>query len=450
MAGDKNSIFEKLYGSIAGASTPELLSLAGGAVAAGFGAWKFYGKQIRTATDAGFDKGRDHEVKHGQVPPLTAKVNELNSKVENRESENRTLRDELQIYRFRDAQSRATPGLPAIASPLPVVGLPPDFQELMSIRQRATKDDARIWELNSARPLEHLSARLKAGSCRIVTIANLKGGVGKTTLTVNLAAYFAAKGKRVLIIDLDYQGSASSVLQQAVRGLDQNLGRLSDTSLADEVISGRLSGPDLMVRSIDLSPTLARARLVDAGYTLQETEDRLMMRWMLRLNQDDVRFNLAKLLLTDEVQKNFDIVLLDVGPRLTTASQSALCASTHFLVPTNLDKLSAETVGNFLRTVSRMKKDLGLPIELAGVVGTLSQKAELTGSEQDAMGVLKREVGNWDGDRYVFECTIPRKAALANIAGSSIGYHVKGRAGDELRTVFDRLGSELAARINLK
>lgn len=324
------------------------------------------------------------------------------------------------------------------------IDLPADLQDVLRLRREVVKEEARIWSLRDAVPLAHLRERLQASRLRIITVGNLKGGVGKTTLTANLAAFFEKKmGKRVLVIDLDYQGSLSAMMLQSA-------GKTIDYSQTEHLLNGTVSGKALLDIAKDLAPKLANTRIVPAGYTLQDVEDQLMMRWLLHTTDKDVRFNLAEVLLSQVVQEKFDVVLLDVGPRLTTASISALCASTHLIVPTNLDALAVETIGGFLRQVRRIKSDLRLAVEVAGVVGTMTYRDELTAAETDARGSIieaSKTLEDGQSAAHIFQRTIPRRNALA---GADIGYLLPGANGAGIRSLFDALAQEVATRINLQ
>src|SRR5262249_47491903 len=114
--------------------------------------------------------------------------------------------------------------------------------------------------------------------------------------------------------------------------------------------------------------------IVASKYELAAIENRVMIEYLLQEDnkEDDGRYRLANLLLNDEVAEDFDIVLIDAPPRLTAATINGFCASTHLLVPTVYDKMSAEAVGTFLEGVRVLKSALNHQIELLGVVGMLT------------------------------------------------------------------------------
>jgi cellulose biosynthesis protein BcsQ len=428
MASPVDSLKEKVWTFLQSLTPLELALGAAGALftatSGGLGLWAI-------AKRSGYKEGRAFEVAYGQVPGLNLKNTELLQ--QNSDLVQKLDRRDEQISNLK--QSRTLSASPSSE-------LPSDLKDVLRLKDAVTQDDAQIWNLRKSKPLDHLRERLLASASKIITVGNLKGGVGKTTITANLAAYFAIKmRKRVLVIDLDYQGSVTAVL---LRSAGKNL----EFSQAEQVLSGKLDGRGVIETSVDLAPMLPGSRLVTAGYTLQSAEDQLMLRWLFQTTDNDVRFHLAELLLSPEVQKRFDVVLLDVGPRLTTASISALCASTHLIVPTNLDQLSVETVGSFLTQVQRIKRDFGLAIDLAGVVGTMTSRDVLNPYEEDARGQIEIALGNWPGTRHIFARTIPRTTALSNIAGTEIGY-LTGGANSNVKTLFNSLGQEVAARIAL-
>lgn len=388
---------------------------------------------VKLSHRIGWKGGRDFEIKHGQVPGLLLRNEDLGRENIKLDGEVRRLADRGQTLAINSEAQRRTD-----------IDPPAEIQDLLRMRQDIVSGRGHPWQLRDAQPLADLRKRLEASPLKILTVGNLKGGVGKTTIAANLAAFFDIRfGHRVLVVDLDYQGSASATMLQAA-------GKTLEFSIAEHLLSGAGTAQSLIGMAKDLSPALARTRIIPAGYTLQDAEDDLMLRWLFNTTERDVRFNLAEFLLSPDVQSRFDLAILDVGPRLTTASLSAICASTHLLVPSNLDKLSAETVGSFLRQVKRIRTDLQLAVELAGVVGTMSMAEKLKPQEMDALGTLRESVAKeWPGGT-VLARTLPRMAALANVAGNGIGYLAKGGDGKKVKTVFDALGHEVATRMGVR
>ena len=274
----------------------------------------------------------------------------------------------------------------------------------------------------------------------IITVANLKGGVGKTTLTANLAAFFSQAGMRVLLIDVDYQGSLSNMLLSA----DQVVEVSSPVSKLLE------SGSDATTFQSSLrkfKKILPGSAIVPAKYELATCENRLMIDYLLHEDEDDGRYRLAALLLDKEVSETFDIALIDAPPRLTAGTINALCASTHLLIPTVYDNLSAEAVGTFLNGLQVLKSHLNSRIDLLGIVGTLTfQQGPLVNREQQAKNIAVAQVQRiWGANHYFFNRHIPRRAAIAVAAGTSLAYF----DDDTVRRWFDELGKEAIERLNL-
>jgi cellulose biosynthesis protein BcsQ len=275
----------------------------------------------------------------------------------------------------------------------------------------------------------------------VITVANLKGGVGKTTLTANLAAFFSQAGMRVLLIDVDYQGSLSNMLLSADNVLE----------VSSEISKLLESGSDaatLISPIRQFTNILAGSAIVSARYQFASCENRLMIEYLLHEDRkDDGRYRLAKALLDDGVSKTFDIALIDAPPRLTAGTINALCASTHLLIPTLYDRLSAETVGTFLNGVQILKTHLNPRLDLLGVVGTLtSREAGLNGREQHAKSIAAHQVHQaWGANHHFFNRHIPRRAAIADAAGDSLAY----LNDDTVKKWFDELGQEVSERLNL-
>lgn len=291
-------------------------------------------------------------------------------------------------------------------------------------------------------------------SIPIITVANMKGGVGKTTLTANLTAYLDSKGKggkgaKILIIDFDYQGSLSQTVLASA-----NISRMG--SVVDDLIREGKSMGAILEGSQSLHPALPNARILTCYYEFSDTETHEMVDWLtaLRAGQrpDDVRFRLTQLLQSDVVQKQFDYVIVDAPPRFSTGAINALCASTHLLVPTVLDQMSAEAVVYFSRDVTAMKKDLFPDIKLIGVVPTLVYKATgFTEREERIIDYINASIRPYWGvrDAVLKEAFVPRKNAIGDISGDGVGYVNAGdrRSTREVRAIFDRVGAIIEPRI---
>ncbi len=180
----------------------------------------------------------------------------------------------------------------------------------------------------------------------VIAVANQKGGVGKTTTTVNLGAYLAKLGQRVLIIDLDPQGNASSGL-----AIDKDH---VDHSLYDVLVEG------MPLADVTLTTRYPRLSIVPASPVLAAAEIELT-----KLPQRERRLR-ASLEAAD-----YDIVLIDCPPSLGLLTVNGLVAADRLLIPVQAEYYALEGLGQLLNTVARVKQALNPQLSLVGVVLTM-------------------------------------------------------------------------------
>lgn len=321
-----------------------------------------------------------------------------------------------------------------------------EFQQRLTkyegIREALLADEEELWRLHPETPPPQYLERLTNARAKIITVGSNKGGVGKTTLVANLAAYFEQKRHlRVLAIDLDYQGSLSATLLRAaglLPGLEQTtVGRL----LSDE------AEPTTVIDLAQtLQPVLPKAAVLTASYTLNSIENRMMLRWLLEETEKDIRYRLADLLLSDPVQQAYDVIILDTPPRWTTAAINALTASHYLLVPTVPDRMSGAAVGRFLSQVRDLRGRLFPALAFAGVVVNLSRVNNLSEQEIDALRDVRRDLEALNFRPTIFERNIPRMVALSGAAEEHVAY-VDNRNFRE--GIMDNLGDEIAEFVGL-
>jgi cellulose biosynthesis protein BcsQ len=277
-------------------------------------------------------------------------------------------------------------------------------------------------------------------SIPILLVANLKGGVGKTTIAANLAAHFEARHKeRVLAIDLDHQGSLSSMLLPKERSREER---------SIEAVKALIEGgatPDFILRKSTCIRNFGpHSRIIDCDDPFANFETQALLKWLIGDTKDDIRYNLARILHSEEIQNDFDRVIIDAPPRVTTGFVNALCASTDLVVPFVLDTLSAERVGLFLRLVKRMQGELFPRLKLSAVVGTMKgdNAGALRDTERRAIEEAKRQVERlgWHPGLVLETALIPRRQSIGDAAGQYIAYH----QSEDVRGIFDRLGGLLA------
>ena len=181
---------------------------------------------------------------------------------------------------------------------------------------------------------------------KIISIINQKGGVGKTTTAVNLSALMADMGQKVLIIDLDPQGNATSGLGMAVE----------DKSMY-EVLMGRVQMKEVVEKTDfkNLSVGGSDIRLADAELQL--------------VNVDKREFRMKTALAA--VQKDYDFVIIDCPPSLSLLTVNALTASDSVIIPIQCEYYALEGVASLVQTIQKVKKTLNPRLEIEGVLLTM-------------------------------------------------------------------------------
>ncbi len=216
---------------------------------------------------------------------------------------------------------------------------------------------------------------------KVIAIANQKGGVGKTTTTINLGAYLADNGHRVLVVDLDPQGNTSSGL--GITG-DNLSGDLYDV-LMDGVAAAAVAR-ETAVKGLHLlpaSPVLAAAEVELVAVPQRE-------------------FKLRKAL----EELDYDYVLIDCPPSLGILTVNGLVAAHELIIPVQAEFYAMEGLGQLVQTVQRVRKGLNPGLGLMGVLVTM-HNGRTTLSTQ-----VHEEVKRHFPDK-VFETVIPRNVRLA-------------------------------------
>jgi chromosome partitioning protein len=184
---------------------------------------------------------------------------------------------------------------------------------------------------------------------RIITIANQKGGVGKTTTAINLATALAAIGERVLIIDLDPQGNAS-------------------TGLGIERKNRKLSSYDLLIGEYGVRETAVETAVPNL-YIIPSTMDLLGVEMEISQQSDRV-FKLRKALSTAEAF-DFSYILLDCPPSFNLLTMNAMAAAHSVLVPLQCEFFALEGLSQLLETVDQIRRSVNPRLDIQGIVLTM-------------------------------------------------------------------------------
>ncbi|MCC8369555.1 MAG: ParA family protein [Rickettsia endosymbiont of Oxypoda opaca] len=218
---------------------------------------------------------------------------------------------------------------------------------------------------------------------KIISIVNQKGGVAKTTTTVNLATAFAAMEKKILVVDIDPQGNSST-------GFGINQRERKNTIY--QVLTGLIK-----LENAIMSTNIPNLNIVTSNANLSAAELDLM-------NMKDREYLLVNLL--EESKAYYDYIIIDCPPSLNLLTINALVAADEVLIPMQCDFYSLEGLSHLLKTIEIVEKKLNPKIKIAGILFTMYDRRNRLTEQVEA------DVRKYLG-KLVFKTVIPRNIKLS-------------------------------------
>ncbi|MGD9474010.1 MAG: ParA family protein [Eubacteriaceae bacterium] len=236
---------------------------------------------------------------------------------------------------------------------------------------------------------------------KAIAVFNQKGGVGKTTTNINLAAALSMKGHRVLIIDIDPQGNATSGM-----GLDKN-------SLKKSIYDCLIEDED--ANDVILATSFQNVWVLPANADLAGAEIELA-------NIDHREFRLKKVI--DNLKGDYDFMLIDCPPSLGLLTINALTLAQTVLIPIQCEYYALEGVGQLINTITLVKRGLNKALDVEGVILTMFDSRTNLSNQ-----VVDEVVSYFKGK--VYQTTIPRNVRLAEAPsyGQSIFEYAENSKG---------------------
>jgi len=219
---------------------------------------------------------------------------------------------------------------------------------------------------------------------KTICVFNQKGGVGKTTTNINLCAYLAMEGYKILAIDMDPQGNTTSGLGFDKRKIDMSI-------------------YDVLTSDASLKDVIKECQVVNNFYIAPSTME--LAGAEVELISKDKRETILKDKL-NEIKDDYDFVFIDCPPSLGFLTINALCASDSVFIPIQCEFYALEGVGQLINTVQLVKKSLNKNLDIEGVILTMYDGRTNLSNE------VVSEVKKYFKDK-VYETTIPRNIRLA-------------------------------------
>lgn len=251
---------------------------------------------------------------------------------------------------------------------------------------------------------------------KIIAFANQKGGVGKTTTCINLSAYLALSGKKVLMIDMDPQGNATTGV-----GIEKN----NETKTIYNVIDGEVLAAEVVQKTVIKNLDCIPATVDLAGAEID-------------LVQMNSRESIVKHIL-DEIKDSYDFITIDCPPSLGLLTVNALTAADSIIIPIQCQFFALEGLSQLMNTIKLVRKHLNPKLDIEGVVLTMKD------NRSNLVQEVSREIQKYFGPK-VFTTAIPVNIRLAEAPshGLPIELYDKKSSG---ANAYRKLADEVISRV---
>lgn len=266
---------------------------------------------------------------------------------------------------------------------------------------------------------------------KVLAVVNLKGGVGKTTVAVNFAAYCGIQGKKTLLIDLDPQTNAtfSCITTADWQKHAQEKGTVADLLGAKRHSSAegtQKKAEDVIIEgvfeNVDLLPSHLDLFTVDLDLAGATAREKLLKRSLL------------------DIVNNYDVIICDCPPNLTIPTQNALALASHYIVPVSPDFLSGIGIGLLVNRVRRFCADLEHELDFAGIIFSK------VGRDSQYRDEIKDSIKRQFADKIV-SCELKDRSSVSQSAAKNIS--VFETADEAAKNEFGEVSSEVYRRMGL-
>lgn len=322
-----------------------------------------------------------------------------------------------------------------------------DIRRYLALKEALIGGEKSLWNSHQPAPYDAYDKDMGSNDLHVLTIMNLKGGVGKTTLATNLAAHFdLALNKKVLVVDLDYQGSATAALLRMVQY------DALPYQHAKRIFASSSKQPSLPELALRMSNSLTRTDLVPCSYEFAAVENKQMVGWLFQELGYDPRYCLPSVLYSEEFRNHYDIVIIDAPPRLSLGAINAITACQTLLVPTIPDLMSTEAVGNFVNQLNSLGGLLNPALHKLLLGVNRSDSTELKESEERLIQRSLKYSESWNGIMRRVPQNIPDRVVFSKaLAQQTLAYLLDDNvAKKKIRTALAEFGDFVAHEMGVR